>query len=276
MADFHAIIWHASMCSGEHSLSSRSIGAANPLFCDSTICWLRNAMFGRCHCRNPNPTNMNNYVLPVCLAAAAHGALLFGFNKHGPAIKPPKPTTIITEVTFAPPEEVPVVVNPEARNSEPKPAIEAPRPPTQPEPRAIDPGITATMPLPPFEPVRPINHDVLSFDPPGGPGGVKEGFGPRRITDGMNLDNPPRTRLQTAPMFPFEAKRNGTPGEVVVEFVVNEQGRVLDPKVVRSSHAMFEEPTLRAVAKWQFEPGRQHGRIVSFRMVVPVVFSLNE
>jgi protein TonB len=39
---------------------------------------------------------------------------------------------------------------------------------------------------------------------------------------------------------------------------------------------MFEEPTLRAVAKWQFEPGRRDGRIVKFRMTVPVLFNLNE
>jgi protein TonB len=132
------------------------------------------------------------------------------------------------------------------------------------------------MQPPPFEAAGPIDPKVLSYAPPGRPGGTLEGFGPRSITDGINLDNPPRTRLQAAPMFPFEAKRDGRTGEVLVEFVVNEHGRVLDPKVVRSSHAMFEEPTLRAVSKWQFEPGRQRGRIVSFRMVVPVVFSLNE
>ena len=33
---------------------------------------------------------------------------------------------------------------------------------------------------------------------------------------------------------------------------------------------------LRAVAKWRFEPGRRHGQIVRFRMVVPIHFSLNE
>jgi protein TonB len=79
-----------------------------------------------------------------------------------------------------------------------------------------------------------------------------------------------------APLYPFEGKRDGLRGEVVVEFLVDETGAVHDPHVVRSSHRMFEEPTLRAVSKWKFEPGRRAGRVVRFKMAVPVVFSLNE
>jgi protein TonB len=44
---------------------------------------------------------------------------------------------------------------------------------------------------------------------------------------------------------------------------------------VRSSSHAFEEPTLRAIAKWRFEPGRRGGQIVRFRMQVPVVFKLD-
>ena len=90
------------------------------------------------------------------------------------------------------------------------------------------------------------------------------------------LDNAPRARFQAAPIYPFEAKRTGTQGEVHVEFVVDERGCVTDPRVVRSSNRMFDEATLRAVAKWQFEPGRRHGAAIKFRMTVPVMFNLNE
>ena len=96
------------------------------------------------------------------------------------------------------------------------------------------------------------------------------------IVSGDLLDNPPRTRFQASPLYPFQAKREGTSGEVLVDFMVDEQGRVVEPRVVKSSHPMFDEPTLRAVAKWQFEPGRRDGRIVKFRMTVPVLFNLNE
>jgi protein TonB len=62
----------------------------------------------------------------------------------------------------------------------------------------------------------------------------------------------------------------------MVEFVVDESGNVLNPRVVSSSDRAFEENTLRAVAKWKFEPGRRDGRTVRFRMSVPVVFKLGE
>ncbi|MEO5961553.1 MAG: energy transducer TonB, partial [Opitutaceae bacterium] len=65
-------------------------------------------------------------------------------------------------------------------------------------------------------------------------------------------------------------------GEVLVNFMVDEAGRVSEARVVRSSDSVFEEPTLRAVSKWRFEPGRVHGDLVRFRMSVPVVFSLKE
>ena len=89
------------------------------------------------------------------------------------------------------------------------------------------------------------------------------------------LDNAPRTRTQIAPVYPYEAKVNGRPGEVVVEFIVDESGRVLEPRVVRSTDPIFEAATVRAVSKWRFEPGRRDGRVVRFRMAVPVAFALN-
>ena len=66
----------------------------------------------------------------------------------------------------------------------------------------------------------------------------------------------------------------------------SEKGKVarLDPiipgidlagEVVESSDRVFEEAAVRAVAKWRFEPGRRDGRVVRFRMAVPIVFALN-
>jgi protein TonB len=79
-----------------------------------------------------------------------------------------------------------------------------------------------------------------------------------------------------APIFPHEARSSGMNGEVLVEFVVDESGRVHDPRVVRASSPIFEPATLQAVAKWRFEPGKSHGRVVRFRMAVPVIFNVQE
>jgi protein TonB len=88
------------------------------------------------------------------------------------------------------------------------------------------------------------------------------------------LDNTPRTRSQVAPAYPASERNAGISGEVLVEFTVDESGRVLNPRVVRSSRTAFESPTLRAVSNWRFEPGKKNGQAVRFRMMVPVAFNL--
>jgi protein TonB len=90
-----------------------------------------------------------------------------------------------------------------------------------------------------------------------------------------NLDNHPRTTTQVSPVYPEEMKRQGIEGTVIVEFIVDESGRVTNPRVVKSDDPAFEAPTLRAVAGWRFEPGRKDGRRVSFKMAVPVSYKLD-
>jgi protein TonB len=90
------------------------------------------------------------------------------------------------------------------------------------------------------------------------------------------LDKPPRARLQVSPVYPTREKSTGTTGRVEVEFTVDETGAVMNPSVVSSTDRAFEEPTLRAVEKWRFLPGRHHGQVVRFRMRVPVLFNLND
>jgi len=61
---------------------------------------------------------------------------------------------------------------------------------------------------------------------------------------------------------------------VTVEFAVDTEGRVVRAEAVRYTHREFAEPAVRAVLKWRFEPGRRHGRVVPFRMAVPMEFGL--
>jgi protein TonB len=114
---------------------------------------------------------------------------------------------------------------------------------------------------------------IRPFGDPDGRSGAPGPGGPGPISS-VRLDHPPHPRSQVAPVYPYEARRDGRKGEVLVEFVVNEAGCVVNPHVLRSNDPVFEAPTLRAVAKWRFEPGRNHGRVVRFRMAVPVEFSL--
>lgn len=217
-----------------------------------------------------------HFGLPIAFAAALHGALLFGFNKT-PRAEPPakEPTTIVPFVLPPPPPEEPVVVHDLTQEAAPKSAPDAPAPIRSPEPVAIEVPNTFKISPPP---VSAVDTSNMSLVPPtdnfGRHGNGDNPWG--NIISSTLLDNTPRTRLQAAPLYPFEAKREGLSGEVVVEFIVDETGGVIEPRVVRSSHRVFEDASLRAVAKWKFEPGRRDGRVVRFRMEVPVVFNLNE
>jgi periplasmic protein TonB len=70
--------------------------------------------------------------------------------------------------------------------------------------------------------------------------------------------------------------RAGINGEVVVEFIINESGDVIDSRVVRSSHREFEVPALQAVQKWKFKPGRRGGKAVKTRASQLIEFNLDE
>ena len=50
------------------------------------------------------------------------------------------------------------------------------------------------------------------------------------------------------------------------------EGRVENAKVRSSTDPIFERPALKAVRKWQFEPGRSGGKAVSTRMMIPITF----
>ena len=218
----------------------------------------------------------DNFFLPICFAAAAHGALLFGFTKTTRSPAPPAEKLISCFFPIRQAEEpVPEIAETRSTDKIPRSQPAAPQVPRSAEPLPVPDTSSITMQPPAFERVDLSDITrIADFDGIPGGRGDRPAFG--EVIAGIHLDNTPRTRFQATPAYPFEARRAGTPGEVHVEFVVDERGHVIDPRVVFSSNRIFEEPTLRAVTKWQFEPGRRNGKTVKFRMTVPVMFNLNE
>jgi periplasmic protein TonB len=96
------------------------------------------------------------------------------------------------------------------------------------------------------------------------------------VFDISKLDQQPVPRLQVRPQYPFEMRRAGIAGEVVVDFIVDTNGDVQNAYAVRSSQREFEAAAVQAVSKWKFKPGRKGGRNVNTHMQVPIVFTLNE
>ena len=80
--------------------------------------------------------------------------------------------------------------------------------------------------------------------------------------------------IQKKIKYPEIAKKAGVEGRVFVQFVVNVDGSVEDPVVVRGIGAGCDEEAVRAVAQAKFKPGRQRGKAVPVKMSLPITFKL--
>ncbi|MBM6959579.1 energy transducer TonB [Bacteroides caecigallinarum] len=75
--------------------------------------------------------------------------------------------------------------------------------------------------------------------------------------------------------YPTIAQENGIQGRVIVQFVVNQDGSIVDPVVMRSVDPYLDKEALRVISsmpKWK--PGMQRGKAVRVKYTVPVTFRL--
>lgn len=96
------------------------------------------------------------------------------------------------------------------------------------------------------------------------------------VFDLSKLDQIPVAQFQAKPQYPFEMRRAGIAGQVVVDFIVDVNGTVQNAFAASSTQREFEANAVQAVMKWKFKPGRKGGRNVNTHMQVPIVFTLNE
>lgn len=90
-----------------------------------------------------------------------------------------------------------------------------------------------------------------------------------------DLDKPPVPLMQIAPMYPPDLKRAGVRGQVVAEFIVTKEGRVVKIMIKSSTHAEFNRPVMDALRRWQFEPGVKDDKNVNTRVRLPFFFNLD-
>ena len=75
--------------------------------------------------------------------------------------------------------------------------------------------------------------------------------------------------------YPQIAKENGIQGRVILQFVVDETGKVTDPKVIRSIDPSLDTEAIRLVLSMpRWMPGMQDGKAVAVRYTIPVIFKL--
>lgn len=79
-------------------------------------------------------------------------------------------------------------------------------------------------------------------------------------------------KLQSDVNYPIDGCPTSLQGRVFLQFIVDKEGNVQEPSVVRSLSESCDAEALRAVRNLTFEPGLQRGQRVNVKMSLPVMF----
>ena len=95
------------------------------------------------------------------------------------------------------------------------------------------------------------------------------------IFDIGDVDEKPQAQKQAQPRYPSAARRTGKEGFVVAEFIIDATGATTEIQIKQSSDPIFNQPTIEAIRKWRFTPGKKGNRVVKTRTRVKLPFQLN-
>ena len=199
------------------------------------------------------------------LASVGFTALLFCFIPFAHRVNKPEKAFELVKTSAA---EVP----PPIEEVAPPPVEEEKKPEAAPEPDLADVQQQAI----------PISADLEVAT--GSGGGFLGASDIRSITaaevvqdDAFNvadLEKRPEAVSQVAPTYPAELKKAKVEGVVTLLFVLDETGRVEDPRVENSTRPEFEKPALEAIRKWRYSPGMKDGQAVRTYIKVPIRFRM--
>ena len=75
--------------------------------------------------------------------------------------------------------------------------------------------------------------------------------------------------------YPAEAQKKKIEGRVIVGFVVDKKGRVVNPMVERSVHPLLDAEALRVIKRMpKWKPGRVNGEPINVKYRLPITFKL--
>jgi protein TonB len=125
------------------------------------------------------------------------------------------------------------------------------------------PGASIDRPVPPAPSTTPLPPEARQTSSPGETNGVR---GPGRV-------EPPQKLRGPAPDYPPIAEAANVEGTVVIEAVVDSNGRVTSARI-RDSIPLLDKAALDAIRQWEFKPALLNGRPVPFAMTLSVRFTL--
>ncbi len=229
------------------------------------------------------------------LSAGAHLATVAALIFVPLLAPPPPPETrdFVRALLYDPPPPPPP---PLPKGSSTAPAKQTPPQRVTPEPEPQKPRIESPVQTPlevPLEPEAGVKPSEQFGSPTGSEFGVPEGMEggieggqvggvPGGVLGGViggtgsivyDYDAPPRPLKLTRPIYPQDAFVKKIEGTVVVEILIDANGRVVRARVLQSIPAL-DTAALQTVQQWMFQPAVKHGRPVATVAQAPVTFRI--
>jgi len=228
----------------------------------------------------------------IAAAAAAFVPLLW------PDVLPEQPADYVHVLMYDPPPPPPLPL-PKGNPMLPRPAEHTPAPPRRATPapeaseKAADATVLPALVMPPgFAPPERaaerwgsetgsdagvpegMEGGIAGGQVGGVPGGVIGGVVGGRLGGLLpvrDYDEPPRLIRSTRPRYPQEAFVKKVQGTVLLEILIDAQGRVAHARVLESI-PMLDAAALASVGDWLFQPAVKHGRPVPTLARAPIRF----
>ncbi len=209
--------------------------------------------------------------LSVCAHAAVVVAILVAPTFATTDLPDPRRPLTFETITPIVTPTIPAAPRPQTRatTTQPIPLVEPPElpPDTPPVPPDRSPDLVA----PGGTEVPPIGVDPLG-DPVIAPPQPPARRDPVRVG---GVIRPPTRVIYVAPIYPQLALAARKEGTVILQAVIDEQGRVREVQVLRGD-PLLNDAAMHAVAKWQFTPTLLNGTTVPVVMTVTVTFTLQK
>jgi protein TonB len=230
--------------------------------------------------------------LSLPLAVGIHGLALTGFAFASywnvGSVADPELNTAAFVVTLPPPA---------IQQGGGRPRLPVPTPHSQPAPEATpvhQPDPEATPDKPRDAPAQTLTQDsgpILTDDPAVPPGpGIPDGRGKSKegVIDGVPEEAPPvdlpihltaeMSRPQPLhpilPRYTEAARRAGVQGTVIVEAIIDEQGRATDVRILRGLPMGLDRAAVEAIQQVTFKPAMIGNRAVKVYFTLTVNFAI--
>jgi protein TonB len=157
--------------------------------------------------------------------------------------------------------------------SQPKPEPASPATP-EPGPDMTIQGTAAPQPGVATGAVSGVPGGVVGGVAGGVVGGIIGGTGTGPLPVGQ-VANPPQLISRVVPDYPRLARQRGIEGLVVLEAVLDLQGKIEEDIKVLQSIPPLDDAAIKALRQWRFKPAQDHhGRVVRVILEVPIRFVL--